>query len=394
MKRLRTKPPAKTSHLARLISGQMIVACVICVLQLLVTTNLSSWGVQVRNLTMEAILPTQIESETTRIPVFYNLYASNQSEHDRVKLLAFGQLADLQPFHNPIYVHSIGYPVELPNTALIQHHKNANEHVTLHSLWEHCRGHPNEKVVYLHSKGSFHPSAANDQMRKLLTVGALSDECSMVSADQCNVCSYRFSPFPHPHTPGNMWMAHCSYINKLLDPNVFQNAMDEVYETLVQNKRAHDSCVGKGRYAAEHWVHSHPNVKPCDLYRNEHFSWGYEGLKEFDPKDFKLKPAPRYKLDQWPDGGDYSDLVHRLKEYRLLYNATPADDWWGWNFWLGPSDQPHDPPYLRITKRKKHSAENMADYGPVLPKRRKPVNPNEPRTPVVIKKSRRDSRKA
>ncbi len=34
---------------------------------------------------------------------------------------------------------------------------------------------------------------------------------------------------------------------------------------------------------------------------------------------------------------EFSDLAHRLKEYRKLDNATPGLDWWGWKFWLGAS---------------------------------------------------------
>lgn len=286
------------------------------------------------------------------IPVFYNLFAANDSEHDRVVHLATNQLSGLQTYHQPVYVHSIGYPLSIPNTTLLKHHINASEIVTLQSFWEYCQTHPTEKVIYLHSKGSYHPSEENDQMRGLLTKGALSNECARISHETCNVCSYRFAPFPHPHTPGNMFLAHCSYVNKLIEPKVFTNDMDAVEARLVTKQETHGACVGKGRWAAEHWVHSHPSVKPCDLYNNAAFAWGYDGLAEYQEGDFDLAIAPRYHLDDWPRGCEFSDLTHRLKEYRLLYNMTPGEDWWGWDFWLGPSDKPLWPIRPKYRKRR------------------------------------------
>lgn len=287
------------------------------------------------------------------IPVFYNLFAANKSEHDRVLNLTINQLSELQPHHRPVYVHSIGYPpsVSVPNTTLLQHHPNASEIVTLQSIWEYCQIHSEERVIYLHSKGAYHPSEENDQMRGLLTKGALSSACATVSPDICNVCSYRFAPFPHPHTPGNMFLAHCSYVKNLIEPKEFTNVMDAVETRLVTKPETHGSCVGKGRWAAEHWVHSHPSIKPCDLYNNSAFAWGYDGLAEYQEGDFDFAIAPRYHLDEWPSGCEFSDLTHRLKEYRFLYNMTPGEDWWGWNFWLGPSDEPLWP--IRPRRKKK-----------------------------------------
>lgn len=304
----------------------------------------------------------EIPDTATSIPVFYNVYVANQSDFDRVQALVNVQLSYLQSYHHPIYVNTIGYDGRvisiLPDnnnmttSIMLGHHRNASELVTLQSLWDYCHDHPNQRVVYLHSKGSYHNSVENDIMRQLLTIGALSEECA-VHTDNIvsNVCSYRFSPFPHPHTPGNMWLAHCSYVNNLMGPFTFYDQMNVVEDKLVWKHDTHPSCVGNGRFAAEHWIHSHPNAKPSDVYDNSNFAWGYDGLREYrdgDLSDWQL--APRFPIDDWPIGCDYSDLSHRLKEYRLLYNnnnnsngTVPTEDWWGWNFWLGPSDQPHQP---------------------------------------------------
>ena len=95
----------------------------------------------------------------------------------------------------------------------MQHYPEGGEDLTYHVLWNYCRNNPyhNAKVVYLHSKGSFHDSSQNTDLRKFITNSALSKECANLP-DQCDVCSYRMSPFPYPHTSGNMWLARCDYV--------------------------------------------------------------------------------------------------------------------------------------------------------------------------------------
>ncbi|KAG7362242.1 hypothetical protein IV203_025908 [Nitzschia inconspicua] len=358
MKRLASRLTPNVKKQPRVTLNQMVFATSAIIYQLLVTLNRSSLLLpRERTLTTHGIFPTvQERNKIESIPVFYNVYVANQSDHERVQSLVGEQLSYLQSFHRPVYVHTIGHEISIPNTTLLGHHVNASELVTLHSLWEYCQEHPQQKVVYLHSKGSYHPSKENDHMRQLLTMGALSEECAIQTDNVVsNVCSYRFSPYPHPHTPGNMWLAHCSYVNKLLEPFIFDNDMIAVEARLVYARGVHPSCVGSERFAAEHWIHSHPTVKPSDLYSNAYFAWGYQGLAEYQPGDFEWKLAPRYHMYDWPTGCKYSDLAHRLKEYRLLYNMTPRGDWWGWNFWLGPSDRPHwsDQPRKRRRQHQK-----------------------------------------
>ena len=56
--------------------------------------------------------------------------------------------------------------------------------------------------------------------KEYFTVAALSEDCRNMPSS-CNVCSMRMSPIPHPHTPGNMWAARCSYVSNLIDPNLY-----------------------------------------------------------------------------------------------------------------------------------------------------------------------------
>jgi len=271
----------------------------------------------------------------SNIPVFYNLYLKRRRprEYNRVKNIVDEQLSMLREEHHPVYVHSIGHMLPVPNTTLLKHHSQADETVTLRSLWKHCRKNPHDKVVYLHSKGSFTRTPENERLRRFLTTGALSQQCSNLPST-CNVCASRFSPTPHPHTSGNMWLARCSYISKLTDPKKFEKAMSSIYG------EEPDACIGTGRYAAEHWVYSHPEVKPCDLYTDPSFVWGYDNLPETGDFEKDLSVAPRFNnrsaYVKTPDphcpGRGFS-LKMRIAEYQLLYNRTPGESWWGWNFY-------------------------------------------------------------
>jgi hypothetical protein len=136
------------------------------------------------------------------VPVFYNLYTAEASDSERVTNLVLDQLSMLQPEHK-VFVRSIGYPLDIPNTTLLAHRQEGDETDTLHELWTYCTIQPKSKVVYLHSKGSFHSKPENELLRSFLTTGALSREC-LELPKSCNICSSRMSPIPHPHTPGNL----------------------------------------------------------------------------------------------------------------------------------------------------------------------------------------------
>jgi hypothetical protein len=88
-----------------------------------------------------------------KVPVFYNLFIADKADAARVKAFVNDQFSFLRPQHRPIYVNSIGYHIELPNTTLLKHYESESEAVTLQALWEYCKAHQDEIVVYLHSKG-------------------------------------------------------------------------------------------------------------------------------------------------------------------------------------------------------------------------------------------------
>jgi hypothetical protein len=274
----------------------------------------------------------------------------------------------MQPsIHGPIFINSIGVVDELRklywpptiNATLMNHYKKGDEVDTLQELWAYCSRHdthPGQKVVYLHSKGSFHRHEANDKLRVYLTKGALSEECSNMP-DTCNICSSRFSPIPHPHTSGNMWLSRCEYVRKLIAPKKFIRAM---YSTYHEFQFRESGCMGTGRFALEHCkpiiratssvysdrfltgshtfllrtgAHSHPDVAPCDVDNSTQYTWNYADVPE--KFNLGLKMAPRWKPAKYlkencPGNKSGNSIRERLAEYAMLYKKAPPSSWYGW----------------------------------------------------------------
>ena len=276
----------------------------------------------------DEVTPTRIESQ---IPVFYNLFTPSQDDAEYVKTILNEQINMSLPQHK-FFVLSIGIPLDVPNVITIRHEETGNEMDTLDILWKHCDEHPQDKVVYLHSKGSYHRTSDNDRLRRFLSQGALSDECANLP-DTCNVCASRMSAVPHPHTSGNMWLAKCDYVKRLIRPAKFDPAMQKHKREIHEAPNRCDACIGLKRYAAEHWIYSHPSVKPCDLATDSNHLWSYNDIPDVD-FDMKLMPAPRFELEAYKEScvfGKYID--YRLLEYRGLYgeHVDIPPDWFGWN---------------------------------------------------------------
>jgi hypothetical protein len=124
----------------------------------------------------------------------------------------------------------------------------------------------------MHSKGSYHNNPTNEVLRPLLTSAIFSDKCLAAAPTECDVCSARFSPLPQWHAPGNMWVAPCSYVRNLVSPKAFPTLVNKAVQEARQVYHwaepgtQREPLVGQGRFANEHWVHTYPTVKPCDLY--------------------------------------------------------------------------------------------------------------------------------
>ena len=206
-------------------------------------------------------MQSKVDLVPPKAMVFYNLFTENLSQVPRVAKIAEGQLALVDPKRYDLSINSIGAITDVSQLALdpllaqrtrFVHYMEGQETLTLHDLWSYCRRHDvlpsqaghhidiwhvdrsffssismallcvrppgyNQVVLYIHSKGSYHPHEFQDQWRDYVTAGALSQECRSMP-EHCNMCSSRVSPVPYPHTPGNMWAARCGYISELMDP--------------------------------------------------------------------------------------------------------------------------------------------------------------------------------
>lgn len=286
-----------------------------------------------------------VKLQTQRVQIFYNLFTGSIEDRERVTKIVEEQFALVDPaLHDPtVRISSMGHEIQLSDAVLgnasftiDQHHQEGDEVLTLYELWTYCQSHTSSKVVYLHSKGSFHPSDRNDKLRKYLTFGALSAECANLP-DTCNVCSSRMSPLPHPHTAGNMWLAKCDYITRLISPLAAKE------RSLPPHFNSDSPCDGWGRYFSEHWVHSHPLVKPCDLYPEKDHVWNYDGVPSI-PFKKELQIAPRFEYQDYvlrdtckeqshDENGTFSPkifLAKRLEDYEAMYNISALpEDWWG-----------------------------------------------------------------
>jgi hypothetical protein len=334
--------------------------------------------------------------EREKVVVFYNLYIGNKYDIPRVRTLVQDQFRYWNATrHGSIYVTSIGVNVSsllseglgkdissvgmnvssllavgegkdsfFPRTLTVRnvtHEPTGSEMLTLDALWGYCQDQPSATVAYLHSKGSFHPRPENEVMRQLLTQAALSQDCfDSVTATTttaktapnvknsttlCNTCSFRMSPYPHQHTSGNMWLAQCHYIRQLLQPSVFAHRMESYRPWLSTDPTMGEWCIGVDRYAAEHWVHTHPYNVPCDLYIPDSFTWGYEGLPdiaeidqpEWIGRNMHLSTAPRFEEARLQQKGIclsmYKNIRRVLDQFQGLYQLTPAHDWWGWSWY-------------------------------------------------------------
>jgi hypothetical protein len=90
-------------------------------------------------------------------------------------------------------------------------------------------------------------------------------------------------------------------------------------------------------------VHSHPDLKPCDVYKGpKSFAWGYGAPVFEEISDFMVAKAPRFGKDYYwhkveHNYSYWTEWEARLEEYHVLYNISdPGPEWWGWRLsaWL------------------------------------------------------------
>ena len=234
---------------------------------------------------------------------------------DKIHTVYFGDHHATFSVPGPKYVRS-------PASA-----QTGSEIVTQTLLHSHCVAHPQDQVIYIHTKGSFHSHTTNDALRRNLMHGVRG--CVETNALAVgDVCGLRTSPIPHPHYSGNMWTARCDYVAMLPNPVAFQQLMGTIAK-----QGCIDWSVGKDRFSVEHWILSHPSVVPMDVLPSlTTFVWGYEGLQEHPTWRAELEHFPRKGMDAamfftpLPDMAQQfitcSASEYRLSEYRSLFGDT------------------------------------------------------------------------
>ena len=323
----------------------------------------------------EAVIPRDFN-------VFYHVYISpdrNRSLHileEQLGQLAGSSVANdtngeerTQPPNTRVYLNTVGDVLDDGFLTLVcmknnlecvhmNHYERGFEDLTLQATKAFCSQYPNETVVYVHTKGSYHSKKGqNDHHRRSLTTAAMSNECRQAllredktrSNKTCDVCGLTFTPMRSPFFPGNMWASHCEYVNQLLDPANFSQQMHQVVsEAFLMKVRGQltmsllaemPSTLGIDRYTSEFWVGSHPSLRPCDLSGKPLQTWF---RSDAQPSDFDLFAGARGNIEDVRKITIPKRQKFRLMEYYLLpghllrwfhlYNQAPPTGSYIWDF--------------------------------------------------------------
>jgi hypothetical protein len=158
------------------------------------------------------------------------------------------------------------------------------------------------------------------------------------SRKQCNVCGAELYPLPYIHMAGNMWTADCEYINKLIPPHQYAAKMHEFLAEALPLRLTGQlksgifddtmEALGIEGFAMDHWVGSHPNMKPFDWpsrsvwhqgvsHMNKFSGWGLDSRK----LDSVIKDVEQRRLE-------ISFLAGLFVKWSVLYGEQPPADSW------------------------------------------------------------------
>jgi hypothetical protein len=330
--------------------------------------------------------PSSSESKNAKqnIAIFYNTFVRlNGAQKTRGNRIIKEQLdmIDSQPLLANATVHysrfgalDIDWPGCGNRTCLeIVAQSEGDEVMTLQPLHEYCVKNPLDRVIYIHSKGTYTATVSNDVLRNVLMKAVTSEECVGMPAKNgtCNACSTQLTAMPFTSYPGNMWVAECAYVRKLIPPKDFEPAKQKIHKDLLNATKqignfrirevsldngtttfkfkdgvfwqiTRESWVGVARYAMEHWLGSHPDFKPCDV-----FSPSDPGTPEITYKAAGINCAalvPRLRVSLLDR--NWTDLVlnpwfmqeGKLYEYKALYSKAPDNlSWFSRYFKVDPT---------------------------------------------------------
>jgi len=135
---------------------------------------------------------------------------------------------------------------------LVQHYAKGFEEVTLQRVSDFCRldDHNDFRVMYIHSKGSYHPLEVKEfsqtAWRQNMMKAVTGKDCVMPPNGACSVCGLVALPFPMLHFPGNFFTATCDYVKRLVPPAEFGARMNEVVKSarLKHLEGQFGTCIG------------------------------------------------------------------------------------------------------------------------------------------------------
>lgn len=246
----------------------------------------------------------------------------------------------------------------------LEHFDDGFEVQTLTKLYNHCQDHADDRVVYLHTKGSYNYRRSQNRVRQHVTDAVTSRDCiEQAHKEDCDLCGLLFLPRPSLHFTANMFNAQCRYIQKLLSPFDFQSSVVSLVakgKTLLENQTLLTNMIdakldcnnGLGRYAMEHWHGSHPSLhKTCDVSTHSQIEY-WERLQRDDrkPEDWQFHVFPRHPhTADWSYGRadklmeimkhesqrkrEYFLLPGQLLRWYELYREFPPDSSWVWSWY-------------------------------------------------------------
>lgn len=311
----------------------------------------SSW---VYPLFQEVTIHNWTETVDPELALFFNIYINPtniSASLDIVQEQLFERRKSMAAATAPLYYVTIGSiqanVTRCSNCHLLEHLEKGSELHTLQHMYTYCTKHPNHKVVYMHNKGSFTMTLRNDRLRWHLTKSLFLADC-IENLGNFTTCSAKFSVSPFMSYIGNMFVARCSYINKLIPPMEFPAALERVVKSLNTSNNETDyltyggkdfaitreSWLGLGRFASEHWIASHPDIQPAQVYPTNRFTykmkdWSRKWKPLKRPADLSRKEKNFMERELPP----WYHLPGRIYQWKRLYHAVPHNSSWVWDLY-------------------------------------------------------------
>ena len=232
---------------------------------------------------------------------------------------------------------------------------------TLTHLHSFCLDKPSSNVIYISNQ--LMPSdvgAGADRYNidkiKLATAAVMSTMCQ-ITDHSCNVCGTEFYPLPFLQFTGNMFSASCGYVSKLMPPRKYQKSLYTIAGgvTLAYLRKQFTTelfgkfnprILGLDQYSIEHWIGSHPYLRPCDVAPMKAPS--ITGSFEDQMKQYSLALAPRrgsaapdfpltakeadFRLKREFAFREYLYLAGNVFRWYKLYNKIPSTESWTWEW--------------------------------------------------------------